>query len=54
MDLAELYDLSFGLIAIDQEKAFDRVDHGYLLETLKAFGFGQGLASCCIQMFPVW
>ena len=40
-----LYDLSFGLIAIDREKAFDRVDHGYLLETLKAFGFGRGMAS---------
>ncbi|CAM2106011.1 unnamed protein product [Caretta caretta] len=24
----------------NQEKAFDRVDHGYLLSTLQAFGFG--------------
>jgi len=30
-----------GIILWDQEKAFDKVNHGYLLAVLQAFGFGE-------------
>ncbi|CAM2106951.1 unnamed protein product [Caretta caretta] len=42
LDLLELGGrdgLSFALLSLDQEKVFDKVDNGYLLSTLQAFGF---------------
>ena len=41
LDLSKLYNMDFGVLALDQTKAFDRVHHGYLFSTLRAFGFGE-------------
>ncbi len=47
--MSNLCNLDFGLISLDQEKAFDRVEHTYLWRTLSAFGFCQK----CIDMTKV-
>lgn len=43
LDLSGSLAVDLGLISIDQEKAFDRVEHSYLWQTLAAFGFSSGL-----------
>jgi hypothetical protein len=38
--------LDLAIVSIDQEKAFDRIDHGWLFRCLKTFGFGDFFSSC--------
>ena len=45
IDVCKLYSFDTGVFSLDQEKAFDRVDHGFLFGTLRAFGFGGGFLS---------
>ncbi len=45
LHLTEIYGLDIGLLSVDQEKAFDRVDYKYLFNTLSAFGFGEQFSS---------
>ena len=40
IDLANKEDIPAAFLFLDQEKAFDRVDHGFLYKTMKAFGIG--------------
>lgn len=57
LDYCKLNGTSLGLLSLDQEKVFDRVDHEYLFRTLKAFGCGDGFfypgLRFCIKMLHV-
>lgn len=43
-EVVKIFGLNAGLISIDQEKAFDRVEHDYLWKVMKAFGFNSAFS----------
>ncbi len=49
--VSKRHNLDIGLFSLDQEKAFDRVDHSYLFKTLEAFGFGHNFVSFIRLMY---
>lgn len=46
MDLIKTHRLNVGLISLDQEKVFDRVDHPFIFRTPEAFGFRPYFMAC--------
>lgn len=51
LDASELLGMKCGLISLDQEKAFDRVEHLYLWNTLEAFGISPKFTSFIKTMY---
>ncbi len=45
MDYAGMYKVDFGLLSLDQEKSFDRVDHHYLFKVLECYGVDEQFLS---------
>jgi exonuclease III len=51
VEYANECDIPLGIISLDQRKAFDRVHHEYLTNTLKAFGFGDYFLQCINTLY---
>ncbi|KAK3565124.1 hypothetical protein QTP86_033183, partial [Hemibagrus guttatus] len=51
LDVSRSLAVDLGLISLDQEKAFDRVEHQYLWKTLEAFGLSPSLIAMMKVMY---
>lgn len=49
--VAKMHNMDIGFLSLDQEKAFDRVDHKYLFKTLEAFGIGPYFLSLIAMLY---
>ena len=43
--------LDGALLFLDQEKVFDRVDHSFLIETIKSFGFNEQFSNLIQNLY---
>ena len=51
IELANKGEEPAAFIFLDQEKAFDRVDHNFLYKTMRAFGIGEGFISWISKIY---
>lgn len=52
IQVSKVFNINCGLLSLDQEKAFDRVEHGFLWNILEAFGFNENFLNM-IKFFIV-
>ena len=52
IDMANKDDDTAAFVFVDQEKAFDRVNHDFLYKTMDAFGIGVTFINWVAKIYP--